>query len=139
LTLVDTSVWVEFDRATGSAADSRLTAMIRHSESIAVTEPVMMEVLAGARTLDRQEKLRRLLLSFNFIPFDPILDFDGAVQIYRTCRNAGVTPRGLVDCMIMAVALRGGVQVLAHDADFGRAANVVGLVLAAGSLKPAMP
>ena len=47
--LVDTSAWVEYDRATGSAVDEQLTNLISTSSDLAVTEPVLMEVLAGAR------------------------------------------------------------------------------------------
>jgi predicted nucleic acid-binding protein len=48
--LADTSAWVEDDRATGSAVDRRLTQLISADGPVAVTEPVIMEVLAGARS-----------------------------------------------------------------------------------------
>ena len=38
--LVDTSAWVEFDRATGSPIDARLTELIATTDDVAVTEPV---------------------------------------------------------------------------------------------------
>jgi predicted nucleic acid-binding protein len=134
LTLVDTSAWVEFDRATGSRTDSRLTEMIAHGHAVAVTEPVIMEVVSGARTDERESQLRRLLGRFELLAFDPIADFDGAVHVYRSCRGAAVTPRGLIDCMIAAVALRHGSSVLAHDVDFARVARVMGLTLDPASL-----
>ena len=56
-------------------------------------------------------------------------DFEGAVRIYRRCRAAGVTPRGMVDCMIAAVAWRREATLLAHDADMDRVARVVGIEL----------
>jgi hypothetical protein len=40
------------------------------------------------------------MLRFHLQRFDPAADFDAAARIYRRCRQAGVTPRGLVDCMI---------------------------------------
>ena len=52
---------------------------------------------------------------------------DGAVRIYRRCRQAGITPRGLVDCMIAAVAWRHQATLLACDADLDRVARVMGL------------
>ena len=52
--LVDTSAWVEYDRATDSRVDRRLSELIETSDLVAVTEPVAMEVLAGARD-DRRE------------------------------------------------------------------------------------
>ena len=104
--LADTSAWVEYDRATGSAVDLRLSELIATDGPVAVTEPVIMEVLAGARSDAREADLRRLLLRFHLYRFDAVTDFEGAARIYRRCRQAGITPRGLVDCMIAAVALR---------------------------------
>ena len=48
--LADTSAWVEYDRATGSAVDLRLAELIAAEGPVAVTEPVIVEVLAGARS-----------------------------------------------------------------------------------------
>jgi predicted nucleic acid-binding protein len=55
-----------------------------------------------------------------------VTDFEGAVRIYRRCRAAGVTPRGMLDCMIAAVAWRRSASLLAHDADMDRVAGVIG-------------
>lgn len=133
--LADTSAWVEFDRATGSAVDQRLTTLIAADGPVAVTEPVIMEVLAGARGDRRESDLRRLLLRFELLPFDVVVDFDGAARLYRRCRRAGVTPRGMVDCMIAAVALRRGATLLSHDADMGRLAVVTGIAVDEASLR----
>jgi predicted nucleic acid-binding protein len=127
--LADTSAWVEFDRATNSPVDLRITELSRSDGPLAVTEPVVMEVVAGARTDGREADLRRLLLRFTLLRFDVVADFDGAATIYRRCRRAGVTPRGMVDCMIAAVAHRHGATLLAADADLGRVATVVGIDL----------
>ncbi len=127
--LADTSAWVEYDRGTGSSADRRLTALIASDGPLAVTEPVVMEVVAGARSDDREEQLRRLLARCHLLTFDAVADFDEASRIYRRCRRAGVTPRGLVDCMITSVALRHGAALLAHDADLSRMAALVGIAM----------
>jgi predicted nucleic acid-binding protein len=132
--LADTSAWVEFDRATGSAVDQRLTELIRSAGPLAVTEPVIMEVVAGARTADREADLRRLLLRFDLLGFDLAADFDAAAAIYRRCRREGVTPRGLIDCMIASVARRHQATLLAADADLSRVAGVVGIELDSASL-----
>jgi predicted nucleic acid-binding protein len=125
--LADTSAWVEFDRSTGSNVDLRVTELIADGAALAITEPVVMEVLAGARTDAREADLRRLLLRFELLHFDATSDFDGALRIYRRCRRGGVTPRGMVDCMIAAVAWRSGATLLAQDIDLFRVAEVVGI------------
>jgi hypothetical protein len=133
--LPDTSAWIEYDRATGSAVDHRLTALIADGGPVAVTEPVIMEVLAGTRSDQRESDLRRLLLRFELLRFDVVADFEGAARLYRRCRRAGVTPRGMVDCMIAAVALRRGATLLSHDADMDRLAGAAGIVLDEASLR----
>jgi predicted nucleic acid-binding protein len=133
--LADTSAWVEYDRATGSAADRRLTALIDTGGPVAVTEPVIMEVLAGARSDQREYDLRRLMLRFRLLRFDVMADFDGAARLYRRCRRVGVTPRGMIDCMIAAVALRRGATLLSHDGDMDRLAAVAGIAQDEASLR----
>lgn len=133
--LADTSAWVEYDRSTGSAADERLTELIAADGPVAVTEPIVMEVLAGARSDKREDDLRRLLLRFGLLHFDAAADFDGAMRIYRRCRKVGVTPRGLIDCMIAAVAWRREATLLAHDADLDHVARVIGIELDPASMR----
>jgi predicted nucleic acid-binding protein len=133
--LADTSAWVEYDRSTGSPADERLSELIAADGPVAVTEPIVMEVLAGARSDKREDDLRRLLLRFRLLHFDAAADFDGAMRIYRRCRRAGVTPRGLIDCMIAAVAWRRSATLLAHDPDLDRVASVIGIELDHASLR----
>ncbi len=129
--LADTSAWVEYDRATGSAVDRRMTGLIKDGGTdLAVTEPVLMEVLAGARDEGRHRQLDRLLKSFQWIGADPVADFAGAAKVYRACRAEGVTPRGLIDCMIASIAIRSGAELLSADQDFVDMARVLPLTLA---------
>ena len=133
--LVDSSVWVEYDRGTGSPSHLRLTELIEAGGPVAVTEPVIMKVLAGARDDRRESDLRRLLERFELLSFDAASDFDGAVRIYRRCRAAGVTPRGMLDCLIAAVAWRRGATLLAHDADMDRVAGALDIEFDEASLR----
>jgi predicted nucleic acid-binding protein len=133
--LADTSAWVEYDRATGSAAHRRMADLIATEGPLAVTEPVAMEVLAGARDDRREADLRRLLRRFDLLRFDPAADFESAARIYRRCRREGVTPRGMIDCMITAVAWRSGAVLLAWDADFDRVARLIGVAVDDASLR----
>ena len=133
--LVDTSAWVEYDRATGSRADQRIAELIADDGPLTFTEPVLMEVLAGARSDARADDLRRMLLRFDLAPFDAVIDFDAATRIYRRCRHAGITPRGMVDCMIAAVAHRRALTLLAWDADLVRVAEVIGIDVDEASLR----
>ena len=133
--LADTSAWVAHDRASGSAVDLRISALIESEGPLSVTQPVVMEVLAGARNDQQEAALRRLLLRFDLRRVDAVTDVDGADTIYRRCRRVGVTPRGMIDCMIASVAWRHGAALLAHDVDLDRVARVVGIDLDDASLR----
>jgi len=125
--LADSSAWIEYDRATDSSVDRRVQQLIESEAVLAVTEPVLMEVLAGARDDKREADLRRLLRRCELLGFDPVVDFEAAAQIYRRCRRVGVMPRGMVDCMIAAVAWRHETTLLARDADLQRVAQAMGI------------
>lgn len=113
--LVDTSAWVEFLRDTGSAVADRVHQLL--GQDCAVTDPVRMEVLAGARDERHLDRLRRLLLRAVDLPVERA-DYDAAAAIWRTCRLAGDTPRSLVDCLLVAVAIRHAIPVCHADRDF---------------------
>ena len=129
--IADSSAWVDYVRATGSREHLALRDRISAGgDGLAATEPVLMEVLAGARDAAAEVLLRRLITSFGWIRLEPLTDFEGAARIYRACRARGVTPRGQIDCLIANVALRTGAEVLTGDRDFARIATVVPLRLA---------
>lgn len=62
--------------------DRRLTELITEGGPLAVTDPVVMEVLAGARSDSRENDLRRLLLRFELAGVDPTADFAAAARIH---------------------------------------------------------
>jgi predicted nucleic acid-binding protein len=108
-----------------------MAQLIAEEGPLSITEPVVMEVLAGARTDQRELDLRRLLLRFRLLCFDAASDFDSAARMYRyrRCRAAGITPRGMVDCMIAAVAWRHGASLLVQDVDLVHLCQIVGITL----------
>lgn len=116
--LVDSSAWIEFQRATGSPADLRVTRAIESDEPLATMGIVVLEILAGARDERQAQDLRRLLDRCRFLPLEEPSDHETAAALYRTCRRAGTTIRRLPDCLIAAVAIRAGVPLLHQDADF---------------------
>jgi len=113
--LVDTSAWIEFLRDTGSevcvAVDRLLTA------DLAICDAVSMEILAGARNERHLIQLRGLLARATMLPTTPA-DYEVAASMYRSCRTHGETVRKLIDCLIGAVALHAGAEILHADADF---------------------
>ncbi len=131
IVLVDTSAWIELSRDSGSAVDLALRSLIKGDATLASTEPIAMELLAGARTDTLRRQTRKMLSYFKHVAFDSTIDFPEAARIYRECRASGVTPRNQIDCMIAAVALRTDASVLSADSDFDQISVVTGLKLQA--------
>ena len=125
--LVDTSAWVEYLRATGSAIDRATEELITGRDAV-TTDVIVAEVLMGARDEDGARTLMRLLDRCRFVPTRPLFDYEQAAAVYRTCRRGGFTPRSLSDCLIAAVAIGHGLPILHADRDFDRMAEHVPLV-----------
>ncbi|MFM8599955.1 MAG: PIN domain nuclease [Mycobacterium sp.] len=126
--LIDTSAWVEYFRATGSAAATEVRRLLsKKAEQVVICEPVAMEILAGALAEDRHTKLERLVNGLPSLRIDDAVDFRSAAAIYRTARRAGQTIRSINDCLIAAVSLRHGTRIVHRDADFEVIATITGL------------
>ena len=97
--LVDTSVWVEYLRATDSRHDHWVLRVVdEQPQALAWTEPVLHELTSGARSAEHATRLSELL-------------------------------RSALDCLIATVAIRTGTPVLARDRDFTHLAAVSNLDL----------
>ena len=113
--LIDTSAWIEFLRDTRSPVCERVQNAL--AGEIAVTNPIRMEVLAGARNEHHLVSLRRLLARGTQIHADPV-DYEQAAILYRQCRVNGETVRKLIDCLIATIAIRNRITLLHEDVDF---------------------
>lgn len=115
VTMIDSSAWIEFVRDGDAGIADAVEDLIRNGG--ALTEPVVMEVLAGARSSRHGAQLRSLLGTVELLTVDAE-DWASAALLYRMCRVNGTTIRSMVDCLIAAVAIRHDVPVLAKDRDF---------------------
>lgn len=131
--VADTSAWIEYLRATGSPAHLAMRAEVG-AGTVVLPEPVKAELLVGARSNAELAALRRMLDGVDIALVHPRDDFDAAVDLYQRCRTVGITPRGLVDCLIAAMAARTGHPLLHHDRDLASLATVAGVPEAEGSL-----
>jgi len=125
--LADSSIWVDLLR--GSGRGPEFAAVLRGTEAIGSTEPVLMELLAGARTDKEYMQVRSMVMSVDWLGVDPACDFESAAQIYRSCRQAGITPRGLTDCLIATIAIRTESRLMTCDRDFEAMATIISLTV----------
>jgi predicted nucleic acid-binding protein len=126
--LVDTSAWIEYFRATGSAAATEVRRLISEEErQIAMCEPIAMEILSGAADDNAYVMLERLVNGLPSLGVDNAIDFRAAANIYRAARRAGKTIRSINGCLIASVAIRHGARIVHRDADFDVIAQMTSL------------
>jgi predicted nucleic acid-binding protein len=125
LILADTSAVVAFLRGDGSSAHVRMRElMAAGGGDVALTEPVVMEVLAGARGPDHRRDLRRMVATLDLLPVWGLDDYEAAGDLWAACRRKGITIRSTIDCLIAQVAIRHDVPLLHADHDFRELAAI---------------
>lgn len=127
--LVDTSIWIEYLRDTDDPVVAELDRLIVSGTQLLATEPIIMELLAGANTPHREAKLAQLTNGLPLLKLDPGLDYRAAAQIFVAARRIGHPLRSLNDCLIAAVAIRTGTALFHRDRDFAFIAEVTPLEL----------
>jgi predicted nucleic acid-binding protein len=123
--LLDTSGWIEYLRDTGSSACTEVARLLLRPEALATTEPIIMELLAGASTPGALRQLETLTAGLPLLSVDLAVDYHDAAAIYRTVRSAGRTVRRMNDCLIAAVAARTNATLVHRDSDFDAIAAAV--------------
>jgi predicted nucleic acid-binding protein len=117
--LIDTSAWIEYFRATGSAAAVEVRRLLsEEADQVAMCEPVAMEILSGVADDNSYAKLERLVNGLPSLNVDSSIDFRVAAQMHRAARRAGRTVRSINDCLIAAVAIRHSARIVHRDSDF---------------------
>lgn len=117
MVVVDASAWVELFRNTGSPVALKLEGLLRAGAEVAVTEMIVLELLAGTRSVEL-EALRARLAALPTLALAGLADFEAAAELYRACRRDGETLRVLADCLVAVPAIRAGATLLAADRDF---------------------
>ncbi|MCR1781192.1 PIN domain nuclease [Nocardioides carbamazepini] len=126
VTLVDSSVWIDYFRRPGHPGNEPLRDLVRREE-VATTEPIVMELSMGPTDELTVRRIERILGSTTTLSADAELDFHAAASIYRAVRRNGRTVRSKIDCLIAAIAIRHEVPLLHKDTDFETIAAVTEL------------
>jgi predicted nucleic acid-binding protein len=137
MVLVDSSIWIEAARRDGDlAAKVGLESLLGEYEAV-LCAPVRLEVLGGARKLERE----RLEHGFSCLPYLQVLDKDWrmAVENAWKLRDAGLSVPWN-DVLIATLAVRADMRAYAKDKHFEGMAPILGLRLYepgyGGSYKP---
>ena len=127
--VVDTSVWIDVLNENGTPQAERCIRLIEDGEPVALTDVILTEILQGLRSEDEARLVESRLRAFPILRLAGLEDFALAADLYRSAREAGVTIRKTLDCLIAAPCVRSGAPLLHADADFDRLATCTPLRL----------
>jgi predicted nucleic acid-binding protein len=117
MTLVDTTVWIDFLNGRDVRPVQKLENLIKQEEDLCTCGIIFTEVLRGIREDKGVAQTEAMLNRLIYFPL-PKGVFTAAARIYRLLRKKGVTIRNPVDTVIAAVCLEHGLRLLHNDRDF---------------------
>lgn len=123
--LVDTSVWIDFLRGTGTIGAAALHAIVADGMEISVADVIINELLRGIADDPTFEGVQEDILRFNVLSPQGVETHLAAAKIYRDCRRQGRTIRNSNDCLIAAIAIENDQSILHNDTDYDQIASVV--------------
>jgi len=126
LYLVDTSVWVDFFKASPTPPVERLKALLTAGTEVGLTATILQEILQGTADERQFAKYRSYFETQPiYLPKDPIETAVTAARIYFDCRRRGITVRSSNDCLIAQTAVEHNLVLLHNDEDFRRISGVL--------------
>lgn len=127
--VVDTTVWIDFLEARGTAFDRHLAELLESDAPLALVDVVYCEVLQGIRDDDTYHRTRTGLLAHSILRPRGLETFEAAANLFRAARRRGLTVRRSVDCLIAATCLEAGAELYHNDRDFDALARVSDLTV----------
>ncbi len=122
MTLVDTTVWIDFFNDRPEPHVTKLQELIENDEDLFLCGVILTEVLQGIRSDHDYRKTKDYLSVLIFLPMHHATFIQG-VDIYRSLRKKGITIRNAVDCLIASVAIEHDLVLLHNDRDFRQIAK----------------
>lgn len=123
--LVDTSVWIEAQKARPRAKGVLSREWIAAAVPICITPTIYQEILQGARD---EMHFRRMQTQFSgqriVLPMNPVHTHAAAARLYAECRWRGLTVRKATDCLIAQIAIEHGLILFQDDQDYAVIAGV---------------
>ncbi|MDQ8205719.1 PIN domain nuclease [Pelagicoccus sp. SDUM812003] len=117
MTIVDTSVWIDFLEGGEHWTKERLKEKLGDRESLLYTEMILLEIIQGIRSREGRERIEKefsTLVLASQKRSTTLL----AAEIYQELQRKGFRIRSIIDCLIAATAIETGATVLHKDRDF---------------------
>ena len=126
MTLVDSSVWIDYFNGITSRETDMLDRLLRE-ERLAIGDLILAEVLQGFSS-DRQfREAHKMLSSLVMIDLGGKEVAVQAARNFRTLRKLGVTVRETIHTLIATRCIESGLTLLSSDRDFDPFVRHLGL------------
>lgn len=129
MTVVDSSVWIDYFNGIPGQKTDALEQLIR-KDQVVIGDVIELEVLRGFRRQPDYDTAKRLLHYFPSATMLGPARVDRAAGYYRELRRLGVTAAKTADLIIASYCLDEGMPLLHADRDFGPFAKHFGLRIA---------
>jgi predicted nucleic acid-binding protein len=126
LTLVDSSVWIDYFKGTVTPQTEKLDSLLGR-EPLAIGDLILVEVLQGFADERSFKQARKMLTSLTVVDLCGQEIAIQAARNFRTLRSLGVTVRKTIDTVIATRCIESGYALLHDDRDFDPFAAHLGL------------
>jgi len=126
LTLVDSSVWIDYFKGTITAQTERLDSLLG-LEPLAIGDLILTEVLQGFNKARDFNDARKMLTSLIVVELGGQEIAIPAAKNVRRLRGLGVTVRKTIDTVIATRCIESEYDLLHNDRDFDPFAKHLGL------------
>ncbi|MDD3719513.1 MAG: PIN domain-containing protein [Actinomycetota bacterium] len=126
MVLVDTSAWIEFYKK--DSADSDIGEQVQHlirEDRIVTTEPVLLELAAGVRSLKKLKELRDTFSLFHLAQIGDDIWHDATDNMF-TLRRKGITIPA-IDVLIGTAAITYDLYLIHSDKHYQSMAEILPL------------
>jgi len=117
MTIVDTSVWIDFLEGGDHWTKERLKEKLGDREPLLYTEMILLELIQGIRSRKGRERIEKDFSTLVLVPQNRSTTMLAA-EVYQELQRKGFRIRSIIDCLIAATAIETGAIVLHKDRDF---------------------
>ncbi len=126
MTLVDTSVLINFFRGRETSGTKYLETLINEEKPFCINEFIYQEILQGAKDEKEFSTLKSYLVEIPLYSLKlGIQSYENAASLNFRCRRKGVTILSTVDLLIAETAIENNISLLHDDEDFTNMARVI--------------
>lgn len=128
MTIVDTSVWIDFLEGSDHWTKDRLKEKLGNRESLLYNEMILLEIIQGIKEREGRETIEREFDTLVLAPQKRSTTMLAA-EIYQELQRKGFRIRSIIDCLIAATAIETGATILHKDRDFDFIADNYPLII----------